>query len=137
MCSVADPTMASTGFTAFPRSQNNDTIAFDSDAANAAAYNSDSAVLLSMLCCLRAWAFKHVIADQNDACASFFLQTSPVRVGIRRHLESPATAEDLSPLPFTSQIPDSPHSTWQSPEVWSFDIRWRSSFTMLDISARP
>ena len=44
---------ASTGFITYPRSHSNDTIPFDSDAPNAAAYNSDSALILEMMCCLR------------------------------------------------------------------------------------
>ena len=49
--------MASTAFIAYPRSHSNGVILFDSDAHNAAAYNSDSALLPAMIFCLRVCAF--------------------------------------------------------------------------------
>ena len=58
MCSVAFASMANTGFFSYPKSLSNDTIPFDSDAPNAAAYSSASALLLAMIFCFRVCAFK-------------------------------------------------------------------------------
>ena len=43
-------------------------IPFDSDAPNAAAYKSASALLLAMTFCLRVYAFQRVTAEQYHAC---------------------------------------------------------------------
>ena len=50
--------LANTGFISQPRSFNHDTIPFDSDAPNAAANSSASALRLATICCLRVYAFK-------------------------------------------------------------------------------
>ena len=61
--------MASTRFIAHPTSHGNDTIPFDSDAPNAAAYSSVSVLLLAMIFCLRMCVFQGVAAEQYHACA--------------------------------------------------------------------
>ena len=50
--------MANTGVTSQPRSFNSDTIPFDSNTLNDAAYSSASALLLAMIFCLRVYAFR-------------------------------------------------------------------------------
>ena len=56
ICSVAFASMANTGFFSYTKSLNNDTILFDSDAPNAAACSSASALLFAMILCLRVYA---------------------------------------------------------------------------------
>ena len=57
MCSVAFASMASNGFTAKPKSHIMLWTPFASDAPNAAAYSSASALLYAMTFCLRVYAF--------------------------------------------------------------------------------
>ena len=56
MCAVAFASTASTGVITYPRSHSNDTTPFDPDSPNAAANNSDSALLLAIVCCERVYA---------------------------------------------------------------------------------
>ena len=59
MCSVAGASMISTRFTANPESHIMLWTPFASDAPNAAAYNSASALLLATICRFLVYAFKH------------------------------------------------------------------------------
>ena len=48
----------------YPRSFIIDTIPLDSDVASATGHNSDSALLLATIFCVRVCAFQHVTADR-------------------------------------------------------------------------
>ena len=80
MCSVAFASIAHTGLISCPKSLNNGTIPFDSDAPNAAAYSSASAQLLAMLSRV---CFQGTITKHQHACArrlSSLLASGPVRI---------------------------------------------------------